>query len=59
MNGDLQLENHGEGGTPKQVLTHEHEELESRVQERTAELIRANAALQAEIAQRRQADDQL
>jgi hypothetical protein len=45
MNGDLQLENHGEGGTPKQVLTHEHEELESRVQERTAELIRANAAL--------------
>jgi PAS domain S-box-containing protein len=36
-----------------------HDELEQRVQERTAELARANAALQAEIMERKKAQDAL
>jgi len=38
---------------------HEHDEMERRVQDRTAELTRANAALSAEIAERRRAEEQL
>jgi PAS domain S-box-containing protein len=41
------------------VLRHRREELERLVQERTAELAQANAVLQAEIAERRQAEEAL
>jgi DNA-binding response OmpR family regulator len=39
------------------ALQHERDQLEARVQERTVELSRANTALQAEIAQRKRAED--
>jgi two-component system, sensor histidine kinase and response regulator len=41
------------------TLPHEQDDLEHRVHDRTAELTRANAALQAEIAERRRAEEQL
>jgi diguanylate cyclase (GGDEF)-like protein len=41
------------------ALQRAHEELERRVQERTAQLAEINQALQAEIAERRQAQEQL
>jgi PAS domain S-box-containing protein len=41
------------------TATHEHDELEQRVRDRTVELTQANAALEAEIAERRRAAAQL
>lgn len=43
----------------EQALRKAHEELEIRVQERTAELMRVNEALQDEIAERKRAEEQL
>lgn len=43
----------------QEVLRKSHEELEQRVRERTAELARANEALQAEIKERMQAEEAL
>ncbi len=43
----------------KQCESEVHDELETRVQERTAELARANEALQAEIAERKRAERRL
>lgn len=43
----------------EQALRKAHDELETRVQERTAELAKANEALRAEIAERKRAEDQL
>jgi PAS domain S-box-containing protein len=48
-----------EGVEPPQTFHHDHAELERRVQDRTADLMQANAALQAEIAERRRAEEQL
>ncbi|MEW6165362.1 MAG: diguanylate cyclase [Pseudomonadota bacterium] len=43
----------------REALARAHEELERRVAERTAELSAANARLQAEIAERRQAEERI
>ncbi|MDH4266061.1 MAG: GAF domain-containing protein, partial [Deltaproteobacteria bacterium] len=43
----------------EEALRRSHEELEIRVQERTAELTKANEALQAEIAERKRAEEAL
>ncbi len=43
----------------EEALRRAHDELEGRVQERTAELVAANQKLQEEIARRRQAEDDL
>ncbi len=43
----------------EEALRRAHDELEARVAERTAELARANAALQAEIAERKRAEQEL
>jgi PAS domain S-box-containing protein len=43
----------------EEALYKAHDELEIRVRERTAELARANEALQAEIAERRRAEEEL
>ena len=43
----------------KQALLHLNEELEERIQERTAQLMAFNAALQQEIAERQRAEQQL
>ncbi len=43
----------------EEALRKAHDELESRVQERTAELLSANEALQAEIAERRRAEEEI
>ena len=44
---------------PEEALRTLHEELESRVQERTMELAQANAALRAEISERKRAEEAL
>lgn len=43
----------------EEALRKAHDELETRVHERTAELLGANAALQAEIAERRRAEEEI
>lgn len=43
----------------REELYRAHDELEARVQARTAELARANAALQAEIAERKRAEEEV
>jgi len=43
----------------EEALRKAHDELEVRVQERTAELVRANEALRSEIAERRRAEEEL
>jgi PAS domain S-box-containing protein len=43
----------------EEALRKAHEELEMRVQERTAELVGANLALQAEIIERKRAEDEI
>ena len=43
----------------EEALRRAHDELETRVQERTAELLSANQALQAEIAERRRAEEEI
>jgi PAS domain S-box-containing protein len=43
----------------EEALRRAHDELETRVQERTAELLSANRALQAEIAERRRAEEEI
>ena len=43
----------------EEALQRAHDELETRVQERTAELLSANQALQAEIAERKRAEEEI